>query len=294
MFVGGLGGCVLTGLVAGIITHYFDLVLVFAALLGALAGLCVKFAARAGHCRHPQLVLFAGLLFGLGTYFVKEFTNYRMTRREVMATIVETLHEQEPEADPAAVEGFAPVVYDRYMTEKHGRSGFLGWLSSVLESGISINGNPGSNREGLNLGWYGSLILLILEFGVAAAVSMALAMTVNSEPYCEACGSWVDETWTKVITPEGLQQSLEVVVAAQEGSAARGGLTALPESAAVGVRGTLALQQCPACRAGFLTGQLVQPAEKEGQVQTSSLYENAVLTTEAVELLLAEPSGEGA
>ena len=179
------------------------------------------------------------------------------------------------------------------LTKLGGRPGFLGYMNHSLKQGISISSNAGSSSGGLNLGYWGSLILMLVEMAALVFFCGNTAASQLDEPYCEQCYRWVPVTWQRNIPPETLEPLNEVVQGITPDNPPPSGiLHALPTGPESGARGKVLLNQCTNCRQGFLTAQLITPnADGKGESE-ENLWQNVILNEDATRLALspAEPS----
>lgn len=298
----GLGGALSVGLLAGIITQFIDLVIVFPLAMGMGVGIAIKQGARLGHCRNLAAVTVVAFAMGLLCYGVKLYTNYRTSRSEVLVLIKADIQKRVAEEkksdasfkEPTAadVDRIADEVYREVLVQKTGSSGFMGWFKMLLQSGISLSHGSGSSG-GLNLGYVGTLILLLIEAILVGFMAYSAGLEQMKEPYCEKCFRWAELVWrgvTNLKTLGGVAETVTNLTPASEPPA--GLLAALPPADESGEHGRVELRLCESCKEGYLSGFAMTPRADGKGLDTAAVFENLVCPPQLV-LTMRRPAGAG-
>jgi hypothetical protein len=152
------GACLAAGAVAGTLLHYVErwlnLLLLFPALLGAVAGGVGAAVIAQKRIRAPLAAGLIALAAGALAYAMDSF----LSCWEVGAADL----------------------------------GFLDFLRLRAEMGTRI-GRVGSSGSPLELGGTATWILWALELACAAGIAFAVAWGRAREPFCEPCGRWYGE-----------------------------------------------------------------------------------------------------
>ena len=152
------GACLAAGAVAGTLLHYVErwlnLLLLFPALLGAVAGGVGVAVIAQKRIRAPLAAALVALAAGALAYGMDALLSWW-------------------ELDAADL-------------------GFLDFLQLRAEMGTRI-GRVGSSGSPLELGAVATWILWAVELGFAAGIAFAVAWARAREPFCEPCGRWYGE-----------------------------------------------------------------------------------------------------
>ena len=268
LLIYGLLSAGVTAFIFGIITKLVDLIIVFPLFMGLMAGVGTKYGARKGHCRNTMLIVAVAFLMGLACYGGKHYVTYRTNRQNAVREIqAEMTKNPIPAGQPVQS---ADELYDTFLTMKTGSSGFWGWLKLTLESGISISSH---GSGGVNLGYVGTLVLLLVELLLAGVCSAFLAATQSDEPYCEKCLRWVDYKQVFHTTPQYVIEVGKTVLAQPDDAIPKGLLQRPPAGDPGGDHGLLNLVICPSCRDGYLSGEM-KDMNQENKQETKGLFKN--------------------
>lgn len=279
-FAGILG----VSFVVGYLSQWFDLIILFPIGMGILTGLTVKFGAKLGHCRSQAIIIAMAVLAGSLTYVGKLYVNYRVHRSKALVSIQEEL------TKGGGGSTTPDDVFDNlFLKTKTGSTGFVGYTKIILQDGISITSSHGRSGGGLNLGYTGSLVLLLIEAGLCIYFCFLIARAQLDEPYCESCFRWIDPSWTRNTGPGTLPEMLKTLAdITTEHPLPTGFLANLPTVPEVGEFGKIVLKQCPGCKVGYLTISLLTPSADQKQVNEAFLVKNGMLAPDSIATALAE------
>lgn len=168
-------GLVLGG-IAGFISRWFYLIILFPAGIGlGLAG-AGYFAGRLAKMRNLALAFLAGLFAGalaMGTMHFVEYRHFVSVRDEAVAGV------------PAA----ALAAADPKVQEIRAVNSFPAYLNFAAKEGVRI----GRRGGGINLGYWGTWIYWSLELLGVTVLAMLGTIGGALQPFCKRCDSWKDE-----------------------------------------------------------------------------------------------------
>ncbi|MFZ2958162.1 MAG: hypothetical protein WA705_14840 [Candidatus Ozemobacteraceae bacterium] len=279
----GLLGAIGTAILTGLLNKWIDLLIVVALGMGFFVGLAVKSGARRGHCRNGTVIALIAIMMGILAYSGKLFMNYRNERQTSIASIQSEIDENK--TIDAKIRGTlsAERIYDGIIQKKTGSTGFIAWLKILLENGISISHHGG---KGLNLGFIGSIILMLIEALCVAGIAWSVAIQQLDEPYCEHCLAWSEEAWEKTLSPEALELANARLMETQNPeslpydflSDSSPGDTSM-------AHGKLTLVHCPQCRDSWLSGSLITINEKK-ETATTKVFQNLHIPNAVLDSLM--------
>jgi hypothetical protein len=181
---------IILGGLAGLISQWFYLVLVFPMAIGFGlfgAGWLGNYVAK---MRNVGIGFLAGLFASCVALGTMHFVEYRNTIEKV----AQEARQNNPKMPPGEEQALRSISFPQYM-------------NLAAKAGVTI----GRRGGGLNLGYWGSWIYWSLELiGVAV---LALIGTVGgaAQPFCPRCESWKDDKTLGHLTgdPEHAQKALE-------------------------------------------------------------------------------------
>jgi hypothetical protein len=191
---------VLTGFVEALLARWFDLLILFPALIGVAAGYTAMKIVDRGKVRRPLLAGLLACFAGLAGQAARQEVEYRDFRAAVAYL-----------ASPGA-----PAPHpDAALRELTGRTGRLGYLLLEAEHGVEVK-KPGAPR-GFTVkgGWF--WLLFVFELLVAGAVAFELTWRRASAPFCERCKRWYG-TEAPLATGAGEREAVTDTLSALEAS----------------------------------------------------------------------------
>jgi hypothetical protein len=146
-----------------------------------------------------------------------------------------------------------------------------------MNNGISISSRGGSG--GLNIGFWGTLIVFLIEAGCAGFFAAGMGAGQVELPYCEKCYDWVPEKWTRVTDPETLGTlAQKIEEAGPDDHLPNGCLVDLPAGDVGQGHGKLVLRGCPGCREGYLSLSLLMPEGDKKEMKETIVLSQVHLT----------------
>jgi len=194
-----LGGLVL-GVLAGFVSRWFYLVLIFPCVIGAGVGAVGYVAVRAGKVRNAVLGGISGLLGGFFAMLSMHYLNYmefengmslmrpedRVAARKLAELPIEQI-QQLPILNPEMKQVFMdPAKRAGFLVDD-----FFSFMNYRATEGVTFNSaRGGGNNNGMNLGYIGSWIYWAVEILIVAGIALSIQMVAAAEPFCSACESW--------------------------------------------------------------------------------------------------------
>jgi hypothetical protein len=187
VLAGVLGTGVAVGCAASLIGQWLYLIIIFPALMGLGVGAVGVALVKAGRIRHPALAALAGVLGGVMALGGMHYFDSLRYAREV-DRLVQELVRNAPEKGPG---GERPVF--------RAKVSLLDFMHAQAKQGVSI-GKPGQ-KDGINLGYTGSIIYWLVEVLFAAGVAAGMMRAAAAAPFCRECGVWKDEKPLAMVAP---------------------------------------------------------------------------------------------
>ncbi len=229
----GIAGIILGGL-AGLISQWFWLILIFPAAMGGALGGLGALAVKWGKVRNPWLGGLAGFVGGCGAMLAMHYCGY-LQFQSAVATAFAKLPEPARRAvqmladNPQANIPIGPEVNPAERAEimknlqEWARDlrvkSFGAYLDHQAQIGVTIQGHHdiGKQDKGMNLGYIGSIIYWLVELLIVAVMAFYVMRVSASQPFCRACDAWK----TKRALGELQPPFDEVVAALKEGNVGR-------------------------------------------------------------------------
>lgn len=194
------------GCVAGFISQFFYLVLLFPIVMGGAIGALGTYAIKQGKVRSPWLALVAALVGGSCAVWGMHYMDYRAFRTaqlkdttpEELAQIqqvarqFDTLKQNPP--DDEDLRDFLdflakhPEVVQALKVET-----FSDYVDFSATQGVTITSSRGGGGKGMNLGYAGSYIYWAVELAIIAGLAVVIMRGAATEPFCLGCHEW--KTW---------------------------------------------------------------------------------------------------
>lgn len=273
------------GVVAGIISRFFHLIILFPIAEGMLVALVLNFGVRKLRLRAPLLAALVGALGGFAAWAGCFVTGYVSTRLEMRPDLTGRLAQDlgvAPEAvDPELVEalidfglasegGKNPAVQPP--SAGGGRAGhvaaFRGYVG--LRAANTSIGRGGSKGSTIPPG--AAYLLWLVELGLAAGVAGASARSTAQGAFCEACDQFYLGAKRFQLTTAGRRPEAQAALSAGDVAA----LEALAAEDAKDKTVLLVVTRCPCGESpcGVAAVQRV-PGAKKGEVVDKVFWSGA-------------------
>jgi hypothetical protein len=171
---------ILGGVIEGIVSRWFSLLLLFPAFLGLIVGGTAIRVIEKAHVRAPLLAaLIAGVagLLGEATLQGVQYYQFRSGMLDEIAS------EAGARADS---------VIDGELQQQTGHGGIVGYL--LLRARVGTEVKKAGHSTGLKLAGTAFWVLFALNFSIVAGIAAAMAWDRARAPYCEGCQRWYDRT----------------------------------------------------------------------------------------------------
>jgi hypothetical protein len=282
LFVAG----VVFGWLASFIGQWFYLILVFPLGIGFCLALIGVFMGKVAKLRSPFLGGFAGLFAAVVAMLSIHWFDYQRFENERQELLALQFPEQVrgvPVQERMEIET-AKKMQDRLRSV----DSFAKFMNFEAEEGVTISSHGG--KGGLNLGYYGSWIYWIAEFGVVAFLCFAGLHASAKDPFCTQCNSWKKER--DLATLDSNCEELKCIL--EDGDLAK--LRALQVAPVPGVAAFISAAVCPTCGAtapiAVKLGRIAANAKGE-KIRTEVLHVNYPGDALAeLEAILAAPAAE--
>jgi hypothetical protein len=175
-----IGGITIGG-ITWVISLVLYLVLFFPLLMGGMAGQVMVVAIRKGKVRNPKIVALFGMFMSLVLYGTVHTGDYLFFKQNIAEQI-------EQEYGPINQAEFNQM-FDSYLKQSTGSTGFLGFLKLSAQEGVSI-GDVGSSSDGNNLGEIGTWIYWTIELSIIMGIVVVRGVNGARLPFCEASDQW--------------------------------------------------------------------------------------------------------
>jgi hypothetical protein len=289
LLIGSTGLAVIFGIAESFLSQWFNLLLVFPAIIGFAAGALASKQIRTRRIRAPV----TAALFALSAAWIGQATlhgvDYWRFRNRFVGEIESKRqsllqeHADNPE-DVKEIQALDAVkLADDQLEKKTGSRGFQAYLKIAAEQGFTIShhGSKGPQVSGI-----GTWLFWLFDFIVAGGVAFFIAFERANKPFCETCKRWYDkEAVTAVGSPEAknwkpAQKALDV--RDWQGFANNLGQPT-PKAASL-----LLLERCSTCEEHEpLMTFVVKSRMNTNKPQTAKKYQTLVRSDE-VKLLLNE------
>ncbi|MBK7860993.1 MAG: hypothetical protein IPJ65_20785 [Archangiaceae bacterium] len=183
-----LGAGLLGGVVEGVVSRWFNLLLIFPLCLGLAVGGAAMWVVRQRKVRSPLPAAGLAALGALLAQVVVHEVGYLSTRAEIAENL-----ERAPEmSELVATRGMSAVV-DMVLVGEQSGPPFIAYLDRSAANGITITNHGSSSSSSPTLTGAGVVVLWALEFLVAIATAVVITWKQARAPFCEACDGWYDD-----------------------------------------------------------------------------------------------------
>lgn len=287
LFAATLVAAVGIGAIEGFISQWFNLVLLFPLLLGALVGLAGVWVVKVKKVRKPMFVIAVGFAMGFLSQGVVHFVEYRVAR----STIADNMKNDAQAAAFVRANG-EELAVDLALGGKDGDLPIVGYVKLAAEQGITISNAGSSYHESSpTFSGVGVYIYWLVEFLVAGGMAAFILWTQAREPFCEKCDAWY--TLDRVVASgAGGRASIKATIERIESGRFAEAVRALGKTDG-NTMSVLALRSCAQCRDGDLVFELrhITGMNRRQQAQTRRAYTTIVSESEAQELVSATSVG---
>lgn len=176
----GVGGVTLGGFAFATSFVVYP-VIILPVLLGLVAGLLVREAVHRGKVRNPLMASIFALFLGAVLYGTRHGADYLVFRQNATQEISRSL-----KSSDKLKQNPAEITIDRFLQEKTGARGFVGFLRYRSQAGIVVKRSVFSIPVPPSIAWnyWG------LEFLITSAIAAGFAFGAAKKPFCESCHSW--------------------------------------------------------------------------------------------------------
>jgi len=182
-----VGAPLLGGIVAFVGYHLMYLIIAFPAFMGFAGGFMMSQGIKWGKMRDPVVAAAFGLVLGLFIYGSYRYIAYLILKNDVRTELIKAIEAEYGESDAA----FADEIFDLYLREETGRTGFTGVLLLEAKEGVSIaRGSSSFDGGGINIGTELTWVYWLGEIIAVAGLSAFLASGAASQPFCEYHDRW--------------------------------------------------------------------------------------------------------
>lgn len=246
LLFGSLLGGLILGVLAGFISRWFYLVLLFPMLIGAGVAGIGYLAIRHGKVRNSVLGAISGLLGGFFAMLSMHYLNYMEFERQ-MDVVPPQFREMErriARMSPDEIRALnLPPETEKQFLDQVQRAAYRvqdlpTYMNFRAVRGVTFSRASGGDKDkGMNLGYIGSWIYWSVEILIVAGMALSVQYVAAREPFCSLCQNWKPARDLGVV-PE------TDVAALQEGDLAHFNNPAAPEaSSLVAVN----ISSCPQC-----------------------------------------------
>ncbi len=177
----GVGGITLGG-IAFATSFFVYLVIILPVLLGLVGGALLREAVYRGKVRNPLIAGGFALVTGAAIYGTMHGADYLVFRQNATQEISRALKS----SDKASQSKAAGMTIDKFLQERTGTTGFMGFLRYRSQTGIVVNRSSLRIPVSTQITWnYWSL-----EFLITSAIALGFASGAARKPFCESCHSW--------------------------------------------------------------------------------------------------------
>ncbi len=235
------------GLLAGLISQWFFMVLIFPLGMGLIIGAAGNVGVKAGKVRMPLVCGTAGFLGGCVAVAAMHGCEFYQFERELgevppeiraLARNYDQLQPRRQELEQPVQEVLAELAKDPAARQALAVNGLFSFIDLKAKQGVEISSGRGGGK-GMNLGYIGSYVYWGFELLLIAGVAFAMMQGAAAEPFCAGCGSWkISSVAGAFLGPaSNLKESLE-----------QGDLTSIHSQAGeAGDNLVATVFQCPQC-----------------------------------------------
>lgn len=236
-----LAGMVL-GVLAGFVSRWIYLILIFPVLIGLGVGAAGYLAIRVGKVRNVTLGSMSGLLGGFFAMVSMHYLGYQIYRideppdpnwayfqrsltemtpeeirssREVMDYLVRTMRAHPdyfkaspdwPEARAFQIrEGLIKAMEDPLHRAELRVIDLWSFMQFKATAGVVFKGTrSGDASGGMNLGYIGSWVYWFVEVVVVALIALGIQSLAAKEPFCRRCQNWKPQRQLGILLEEDL------------------------------------------------------------------------------------------
>jgi hypothetical protein len=267
-------GSAIFGALVSLFSNLVYLIILFPALMGAIAGGFVAAAVRGGKIRNPAVAIVGAIVAGLVIYGSMWAVDYLQFRNTVKTELVK----DSPKTDPADIE----KLIDLGLMMETGQSGFVGYVLYQDQQGVSI-GRVTSSGKGVNLGPTFSWVYWGIEILIVLWLAILIGKNPASAPFCESCERWYGKD--QLLGTLGASRSKELLALLDGGQFAKLGeeLQSNPATPNLGVFMATCGKDCTAGEA-FLAVR-TQTRDSKGNLTTKDLAKGMITAFEMQDLL---------
>ena len=180
-----LGAALAGGVIEGVISKWFSLLLFFTAALGGAVGFTAAWVIGRSQVRAPWVAAVVAGLCGIAAQGALYGVQYAQFRHELGSEFA-----QNPKF---AGQPDTKSLVDQVLVQETGQSGIAGYLQFRAQVGTEIK-KAGHSGSGIKLSGVGFWILLGINFLIAGGIAFSSAYTRANTPYCETCKTWYEKT----------------------------------------------------------------------------------------------------
>lgn len=187
-FAIGIAGAAVAGAAFHFVGRYFYLILLFPLLWGMGVGFAAAVGVRAGKCRNPMIGVAAGVLSAVLSYGI-----YQVLDNVHIKSVFVEAYAKEVKADPG--DPRLGEIYDEYLKERHGGTGFKAQLDARAEMGMNISrsGSGSSKDKKPMITGMGMYVYWGIELVLIAGMSLLFPLGAARECFCEKCLEWYEK-----------------------------------------------------------------------------------------------------
>lgn len=263
-----LAFALLAGGAAGIAFHFIGrliyLVLVFPLVWGLAIGMAVAAGVRMGKCRNGAFGVGAGLLAAVVSFGLFQV----LENMHVRSTVLKA-------ASKGQAEPLGSDVYDEFLQQKHGGTGFRAQLSARADMGMNISrrgrggdGKPLISGAGMYVYWF-------VELGIIALVCGATSVSAAHQAFCEKCEEWYGDTEVGGIVAGRVDEAQRALISKD--------FEKLPPLIVrTNPGGVLKVEKCPKCTESPVVVRLQSvTVDDKGKEQRSTVFEDMIPAADA-------------
>jgi hypothetical protein len=272
----GLVAAAVSAVAFHFVGRLFYLVLLFPLVWGLVIGAATAAGVRTGKCRNAAVGFVAGLVAAVASVGLFQM----LENRHVHSAVLEAVGKEA--ALPKDVD-----VYDEFLRQKHGGTGFMAHLSARAEMGMNISraGRGGIDNKPMISG-AGMYVYWFIEFAIIAGICGLMALAAAREPFCEKCGVWYEKAELAGIVSAKIEEARRAIVAKDYAK--------LPPCVVrTNPGGALSEEKCPKCEEAPVVVKLEAiSVDKKGKQERRTIYEELIPADQArkIESAIAGPA----
>lgn len=286
VFGASLAAAVVGGLVEGFLAQWFNLLLIFPAALGLLAGGVGVTQAKARNLRNPLAALLIGVIAGLAAQAIVHGMGYQRAR----AAIAESIEKDSGAAEFVRQQGINGAV-DAVLMSEGGATPLLGYLDLAAKQGITIT-RAGGSSSGPTLTGAGAYALWAINFLIAAGIAAWMIASQAREPFCERCNTWY-ETEAAIAAGAGDPSAVKATVQRLKDGRLAEAIREIGRSDGKSAA-LLVLRGCPACKDHDPLLEVRRVVGIGAKQEIKHAYAALISPSEAQELIAARPTADKA